>query len=98
MLRALLTVLRKTILGTLPLSFLAWCGVELLWWSLRRRRPRWEVAGLRFLTLWSVAIFLSAPAERGVWDPLPVVYLSLFTLGILAWLVTVVIRALRRRR
>jgi hypothetical protein len=98
MFHALLTVLRNTILRTLPLSAVGWLGVELLWGTARGRITYWEDAGLRFLAVWSVAIFWSFPADRGVRNPIPAVYVSLFVLGVLVWLLVTGIRAVRRRR
>ncbi len=98
MLSAYLAALRATILGTLPLALLAWVGVELLWGSITRRRAGWEGVSLRFLCLWSLAIFLSVPAAEWVWHPLQALYVSLFGLGVLAWAGTAAYRLLTRRR
>jgi hypothetical protein len=98
MFHTLLTVLRNTIVRTLPLSAVGWLGVELLWSTARGRITYWEDAGLRFLVVWSLAIFWSFPAERGVRDPIPMVDVSLLAIGVLVWLLMMVIKAVRRRR
>jgi hypothetical protein len=98
MVHTLLTVLRTTIVRTLPLSAVGWLGVELLWGTARGRITYWEDAGLRFLAVWSVAIFWSFPADRGVRTPIPALDVSLFVLGVLVWLIAMVIKAVRRRR
>ncbi len=83
---------------TLPLSLLAWCGVELLRACTRRRELRWGEAGLRLLAVWSLAMFLSLPADSGVWNPVPTVYLAVFALGVLAWLAVTVFQAVWGRK
>lgn len=98
MVHALLTVLRHTLVRTLPLSAVGWLSVELLWGAAGGRITYWEEAGLRFLAVWSLAIFRSFPADRGVRSLIPAVDVSLFAIGVLVWLIAMVIRAVRRRR
>ncbi len=98
MFHVLLIALRNTLLRTLPLSAVGWLGVEFLRGAARGRITYWEDAGLRFLLVWSVAIFWSYPATRGMRSPIPALDVSLFLLGVLVWLTTTAIRVIKRPR
>ncbi len=92
-----LEALFRLAIEALPASIAGWLGLRLLAWSVGQAQKPVRLGGpYAFLVVWGIAVFVNFKAIRRVPAIISPLYISLFALGLLAWLVRAIVQLFMR--
>ncbi len=92
-----LEALFRLAVDALPASIAGWLGLRLLAWSVGQAQRPVRLGGpYAFLVIWGLAVFVKSTAVGRVTGIISPLYISLFTLGVLACLIRAIVQALMR--